>query len=80
MNILGIGIPGYGEIMFLFMLFSPFWLLPLIALISILKSDFKQPNDKIIWVLVSILLPILGPILYFIIGRQQRVTDYSTNT
>ena len=48
-------------------------LLPLIALIDILRTDFKGPNDKIIWVLVVIFFNILGSILYFAIGRKQRV-------
>ncbi len=47
-------------------------LLPIIALISILKNDFKN-NDKLIWVLVTLFLPFFGPILYFIIGRPKRL-------
>ncbi len=47
-------------------------LLPVLALISILKNDFKD-NDKIIWVLVALFLPFFGPILYFIIGRPKRL-------
>ena len=42
------------------------------CLIDILKSKFEQ-NDKIIWVLVVILLPILGSLLYLIIGRNKKV-------
>ena len=47
-------------------------LLPLLALVDILKSKFEG-NNKLIWVLVVILLPILGTILYFLIGRSQRI-------
>lgn len=47
-------------------------LLPILALISILKNEFPN-NDKIIWVLVSVLAPFIGPILYFIIGRPKRL-------
>jgi TonB family protein len=53
-----------------------FWLIPLIfaviALVSILKSQFPGTNDKIIWTIVSIFVPIIGPILYFVLGRKQR--------
>jgi len=45
-----------------------FWLL---ALIDILKSEFKDSNNKIIWLVLTFLLPVLGPILYFLIGRKQ---------
>ena len=48
-------------------------ILPLIALIDILRNDFKGNNDKIVWVLVVIFLNILGSILYFAMGRKQRV-------
>lgn len=47
-------------------------LLPLIALISCLKSDMKNSTNKLIWVIVIIVVPIVGPILYFIIGRDQK--------
>lgn len=49
-------------------------ILPIIALISILKNEFKN-NDKIVWVLVVLLLPFIGPILYFIIGRPTRLKN-----
>ena len=47
-------------------------LLPLLALISIVKNKFKY-NDKLIWVLIVLLLPFLGTILYFVIGRGKRL-------
>lgn len=46
--------------------------LPILALISILKNDFPN-NEKLIWVLVALLLPFFGSILYFIIGRPKRL-------
>jgi TonB family protein len=60
-----------GAIVFLF------WLVPVvfavIALVSILKSQFPGTNDKLVWTIVAILVPIIGPILYFVIGRKQRI-------
>jgi Phospholipase_D-nuclease N-terminal len=51
-----------------------FWfLLWLIALIDVLGSDFKGQNEKLIWVLVIIFIPFLGPVLYLIIGRKNRI-------
>ncbi len=49
-------------------------ILPFIALIDILKSNFKG-NDKIVWLLVVIFFNFFGSILYFIIGRKQRIAD-----
>lgn len=49
------------------------FLLPLLALISALMNDFRG-NDKILWVLVILFLPFLGSVLYFLIGRNNRVS------
>lgn len=58
-------------IVFIFILLpSIFWI---IALIDILKSDFRDTNGKIIWVLVVIFLPVIGSILYFLIGKSQKI-------
>lgn len=46
--------------------------LPIICLISILTSKFKD-NDKLIWVIILIFIPYLGSILYLIIGRKKRI-------
>ena len=66
----GLGIPELIIIFFLF--FMPLALI-IIALIDILRSNFKDSTNKIIWVLVVIFVPFFGPILYFIIGRGQKV-------
>jgi len=42
------------------------------ALVDILKSEFTGSN-KIIWVVVVLLLPLLGSILYFAIGTKQKI-------
>ena len=58
-------------IVFIFILLpSIFWI---IALIDILKIDFRYTNGKIIWALVVIFLPVIGSILYFLIGKSQKI-------
>jgi len=42
------------------------------SLIDILKNSFEK-NDKIIWALVVLLIPILGSILYILIGRKRKL-------
>lgn len=49
-----------------------FLVLMIIALIDLLKHDFKG-NDKIVWSIIIIFLPVLGAILYFLIGRNQQI-------
>ena len=46
-------------------------ILPLIALIDLLRSRFAN-NDKLIWIIVVLFLPCIGSILYFTIGRKQK--------
>ena len=43
----------------------------IIAFIDILRNDFAG-NNKLIWLLVVIFVPIIGPIAYFFIGRKQK--------
>lgn len=40
----------------------------IVALVDCLKSN--NPN-KLVWVLVIILLPLLGSILYFLLGKSK---------
>jgi len=43
-----------------------------IALVDILRSEFHG-NDKVLWALVVVFFPVLGSILYFIIGRSRKI-------
>ena len=45
------------------------FILLLAALIHVLTNKSKSSIDKILWVLVIFMFPVIGPILYFIIGR-----------
>ena len=55
--------------MVLFLLgFIPF----IIAFIDILKNDFEGSN-KLIWLLAVIFVPVIGSIVYFVIGKKQRI-------
>lgn len=60
--------------LFELLIFVFFLLLPLIALIDILRHDFNG-SDKIIWVLIVLFLPILGTILYFFIGSAKKIKN-----
>ena len=48
-------------------------LLPLIAIVDILKSDFKG-RGKMAWLAILFLTNIIGAITYFIVGRRQKIT------
>jgi len=42
------------------------------ALVDILKSDFKEPINKLIWLSVVFVLNLFGVLLYYFIGRNQK--------
>ena len=44
----------------------------ILALVDILKNEFKG-NNKIVWVLVVLFFNFFGAILYFLIGREQKI-------
>jgi DMSO reductase anchor subunit len=63
-------LPEFGLIFWVLIIY----LMPaVIALISILRDDFKDSTTKLIWVLVVIFLGLIGAILYFSIGRKQSI-------
>lgn len=41
------------------------------ALIDCIRRQFTNPNDKVLWLVLIILIGWLGPILYLIIGRKK---------
>ncbi len=67
-----IGIGGI-ELLILFISAGFLFLIPLIALVNILRSRFEESNNKLVWVLVVLFLNLIGAILYYAIGRKQRV-------
>lgn len=66
-----LGAVGPMEIIILGFILLPL-LLWIIALVDILKSEFTGSN-KIVWLLVVIFFPVIGFILYFLIGKQQKI-------
>ncbi|SHI58314.1 Phospholipase_D-nuclease N-terminal [Clostridium cavendishii DSM 21758] len=44
--------------------------LMLAAVVHILKHDKFKIGNKVIWIIVSVFIQIIGPILYFTIGRS----------
>lgn len=60
--------PGAGLIIWTLFSFAS-----LLALISIIRSDFTSRNAKIAWLLVVVFIPIVGTILYVVYGKKSRI-------
>ncbi len=39
---------------------------------DVVVSNFANPTDKIVWILIVVLVPFVGTILWFLIGRGKR--------
>lgn len=50
------------------------FILPIIALIDIVRSEFKG-NNKLIWVIIVVFLNLPGIILYYAMGRNQKISE-----
>lgn len=66
-----LGFVGPQEIIIL-LLGLLLFVLPVIALVDIIRNEFTG-NNKLIWVLIVIFFNILGSILYFIMGKNQKI-------
>ena len=61
------------------------WLLCLVWIVltiravkDIVQSHFPEQNDKLVWTIVSIFIPIFGAILYFVLGKKQKLQEGGT--
>ncbi len=52
------------------LVFATFWIW---ALIDIFKSDFRESNARLLWGLFVFMLPLIGLLMYCLIGRKQKV-------
>lgn len=51
--------------------------LPLRALTDLAQRDFPDRDTRAMWVLAVLLLVIIGPLVYFVIGRSLGVREDS---
>jgi hypothetical protein len=72
MNIMELLLPSSGLIIVTILSFASLALM-VIALVNVLRSDFKDSTSKLIWVVGILFMPLIGSILYLWIGRKQRV-------
>ncbi|UII20535.1 PLDc N-terminal domain-containing protein [Fulvivirga ligni] len=71
-SMLILGMIGSWELILILFVLMP-GIFALWALIDVVKSEFTNSNNKLVWVLLIIFLPLLGSILYLTIGRSQKL-------
>ena len=68
-----IAMPGGTEFLLIaVVLFGLFFLIK--CIVEIAKSEFKQKDQQIIWLLVTILMGFVGALIYYFAGRSSRIT------
>lgn len=71
---------GTAEIFMILMLVG---VLPVILIIfclfDITRSTFKDPLNKLLWAIIIVFVPIMGSILYLILGRSQKAVGEVQN-
>ena len=40
---------------------------------DVVSSNFGGNNDKIVWILIVLFLPLLGTVLWFLLGKKQTI-------
>jgi len=71
-SILAFKIGGPEIILILFFGIVPAGLM-IFSLLDILKSRFKG-NAKSVWIAIVLLLPVLGALLYLLLGRTKKIS------
>ena len=66
-----LGIIGPMELIIILTVGLFFFLIPLLALVDIVRSKFEG-NMQLVWVIIVVFFNVIGSILYFIIGRNQK--------
>lgn len=56
------------------LIYTIFWIY---CLVDVLRSDFKDPNMKIIWIVILLFAQGIGPIVYLAMGKSTKTTNYS---
>ncbi|MEP0714408.1 PLD nuclease N-terminal domain-containing protein [Algoriphagus sp.] len=67
---------GGGGILFLLIGFA-YTILWVYCLVDILRSEFKDPNMKIIWIVIILFAQVIGAIVYLAMGKSTKITTYS---
>ena len=45
------------------------------ALLDVIRRERVRGGNKVVWILVIVLINIIGPIVYFIFGREEGPTE-----
>jgi hypothetical protein len=64
--------PGYGLFLWQLsgLLFLGIWAY---AIFDCMRSEFAEPNQKLIWIILIVFVPFLGPLMYLGLSKKGKV-------
>ncbi len=51
----------------------PLFVLWIWGIVDVVNSNFKEDSTKLLWIIIILIAPLIGILLYLIIGRKQRL-------
>ena len=51
-------------------------ILMIYSLIDIIRSEFKDPNMKFIWIIIILFAQLIGTLVYLVIGKSTKKLTY----
>ncbi|MHA7130464.1 PLDc N-terminal domain-containing protein [Algoriphagus namhaensis] len=69
-------INNFGGFSLLFLIFGAlYFILWVYCLVDVIRSDFKDPNMKIIWILIILFAQVIGSLVYLVIGKSTKLNS-----
>jgi hypothetical protein len=65
---------GTPEIIMIVMAMGFPLILTVFCIIDIMRSNFRDQTNKLLWIIIVLLAPIIGPLLYLVWGRNQKAS------
>lgn len=64
-------VPGFGLLIWQLsgLIYLGFWVY---VVFDCLRHDFREPNQKLIWILMVLFAPIIGTFLYLSMGKSSK--------
>jgi len=51
-------------------------ILMIYSLVDVIRSEFKDPNMKLIWIIVILFAQLIGTLVYLILGKSTKSLTY----
>jgi hypothetical protein len=53
-----------------------YFILMIYCIIDVIKSEFKNPNMKLIWIIIILFAQLIGTLVYLILGKSTKSLTY----